>query len=88
MSQCSAAHIHCNQIMSYRQVCLKATVHGVCSLIVFLVCCRCILFFYGDSVLDLQEEFVEGVESRSMAHPHSHLSIPEIESWKNEFVGS
>lgn len=39
-------------------------------------------------MLDLPE--VVGVKSRSVAHPHTHLSIPEaeIKSWKKEFVGS
>jgi len=76
--------------MSYRQACLKATVHGVCSLTVLLVRCRCILFSRCDSVLDLQEKVVKGVESRNVAHPHAHLSVSEaeIKSWKIEFIGS
>lgn len=89
MSQRSAAHIHCNQIMSSRQACLRATVHSVCSGAAFLVYCWGMLFFSVIACL-IAKNVVEGVESRSVAHPHTHLNIPEaeIKSWKNEIVGS
>lgn len=72
VSQCSAAHIHCNQIMSYRQACLKATIHSACSLTVFLVCCQCILFYFSVIFCLISKKgVVEGVESRRVAPRHS-----------------